>query len=109
MTTAVSPKAHQLLAVKCTEALLKELKQASSFVETKAAIEKYITNLDGTSECGDSPCVLGDQDMARLFMQSLRRRGKSMEIGIVMMTIESEYEGDRLVEELEKRMAACLI
>jgi hypothetical protein len=79
--------------IRLAKALLAELEAApdqvdndhgASFVAVFAAVNKFITALDGAAD-DDSPFILGDGDMARLFNEFLERRGKSGELGHVIL------------------------
>jgi len=66
-----------MLAIERTEKLLHELKRTSDFAGAKDAITRYISDVDCRSGYEGNPRILGDKDFARLFVQSLKRRGKT--------------------------------
>lgn len=74
MSIAVEEKTQTTIAIEMTQSLLDELKRATDFGETKDAIMRYVSNMDG---CSHGPWILGDADFAHLFAQSLERRGKT--------------------------------
>jgi hypothetical protein len=75
-TQSVVEKSQTELAIERTEKLLDDLKKASDFEETKNAVVKYISDIDCYSGYEENPGILGDIDFARLYVQSLDRRGK---------------------------------
>lgn len=59
------------------KALLNALERATDFMDTKAAVWTFVTNMDGTADHPDAAGVLGDVDLGLLFEEALERRGKT--------------------------------
>jgi hypothetical protein len=78
---------QQQNAVRRTELLLDELKDATSFSEVKAALVDYVEDLDCLNPEDEAPFVFGDLDFAKFFIRSLELRGKEpLEKWVPLMT-----------------------
>lgn len=63
--------------------------KGASFVAVYKAITTFITALDGR-DGEESPAILGDGDIARIYAQYLSRRGKSEGIGTILFRIAAD-------------------
>ena len=67
----------------CAETLVAQLKAAKHFGETKAAVMRFITSMDGHTANGTM--CLGDGDLCALAAEYLERRGKTPRLGLMLM------------------------
>lgn len=78
---------QQMRTLKAAKELVTELESAKNFLDIKSAVTTFIEAQDGLEDEGSG--VLGDGDMLELAWRFCERRGKSMDIAKMLLSVQA--------------------